>query len=202
MSVLGFLLQALIISLSGVMAPGPMTAVTISKGSQSPHAGALVAFGHGIIEFPLMIVIFHGFGHFVDLPYVKQGIGLGGGLFLLLMAIDMLRSINKPEMQAEGDAKSPVITGMLLSLGNPYFLVWWATVGAALILQATSFGILWFAIFALMHWSCDFAWCYFLSALSFRGKRFFGRMFQKALFLVCSMFLIFLSGKFILDALS
>ena len=62
MPLLTFLLEAVLVSLSGVMAPGPITAVTIGKGSDSPHAGALVAVGHGIVEFPLMIAIFYGFG--------------------------------------------------------------------------------------------------------------------------------------------
>lgn len=57
-----FLLEASLISLSGVMAPGPLTTVTVGKGSRSPHAGGLVAIGHGIVEFPLMIFIFYGLG--------------------------------------------------------------------------------------------------------------------------------------------
>jgi len=50
-----FLLEAALISLSGVLAPGPMTAVTVGEGTRSPHAGAWIAVGHGIIEIPLMI---------------------------------------------------------------------------------------------------------------------------------------------------
>lgn len=58
MALLTFLFTAVIISLSGVMAPGPMTTVTISKGSKSPYAGALIAVGHGIVEFPLCLPSF------------------------------------------------------------------------------------------------------------------------------------------------
>jgi len=58
MALLNFLFTAVVISLSGVMAPGPITAVTIGKGSKSPYAGALIAIGHGIVEFPLMVAIF------------------------------------------------------------------------------------------------------------------------------------------------
>lgn len=202
MSVLAFLVEAVIISLSGVIAPGPMTAVTVGKGSESPHAGALVAIGHGIIEFPLMIVVFCGFGYLIDLPHVKEIIGVVGGLFLVLMAISMFRSMNTAEVRSHRYTRSPVVAGMLLSLGNPYFIIWWATVGAALILRSASFGMIWFGTFAILHWSCDFLWSYFLSALSFRGRRFFGKGFQKVVFAICGAFLVFLSAKFILGALA
>jgi threonine/homoserine/homoserine lactone efflux protein len=93
-----------------------------------------------------------------------------------------------------------VVAGILLSLGNPYFLIWWATVGAALILRSVRFGILGFVTFALAHWLCDFLWSYFLSALSFKGGRFFGQKFQKIVFATSGIFLLFFSGKFILGA--
>lgn len=183
------------------MAPGPMTAITIGKGAESPHAGALVAVGHGIIEFPLMIAVFYGFGYLIDLPNVKTIIGIVGGVFLLLMGISMIRSVNTSGVESDRYTKSPIFAGMLLSLGNPYFIIWWATVGAALILRSANFGMIWFGTFALLHWSCDLLWCYFLSILTFKGRQFFGRKFQKIVFVVCGVFLIFLSAKFILDAI-
>jgi len=91
------------------------------------------------------------------------------------------------------------MAGMLLSLGNPYFLVWWATVGAALILRSVSFGLLGFLSFALFHWLCDFVWSYFLSALSFKGGQFFGKRFQKIAFSVCGALLVFFSGRLVVD---
>ncbi len=200
MSFLTFLLEAVLISLSGVMAPGPMTAVTIGKGNESPHAGALIAIGHGIVEFPLMISIFYGFGYLLNLFYVKVVTAFVGGLFLLVMAVSMFRSIKQVEISSSKYTHSSMIAGILLSLGNPYFFIWWATVGVALILRSVSFGVLGFLIFALLHWLCDFLWCYFLSALSFKGGRFFGRRFQEIVFAMCGVLLLFFSGKFIIDA--
>ena len=55
-----FLLTATAISLSGVLAPGPMTAATLAAGTRSRHAGAIIALGHGVVEFPLMLVIIAG----------------------------------------------------------------------------------------------------------------------------------------------
>jgi len=197
-----FLLEALLISLSGVMAPGPLTTVTVGKGSRSPHAGGLVAIGHGIVEFPLMIFIFYGLGVLLTRTYVKAAIALVGGLFLLLIGLDMFRSIKQATIGSSEDTHSPLLAGVLLSAGNPYFLVWWATVGATLVSRSMDFGWVGFSSFAIVHWLCDLGWLYFLSVLSFRGGQFFGRKFQQVIFALCGGFLLFFGGKFIADAVN
>jgi threonine/homoserine/homoserine lactone efflux protein len=200
MSLLTFLFEAIFISLSGVMAPGPITATILGQGNNSPHAGAFVAIGHGIIEFPLMISIFYGFGYLLTLSYIKAGIAFFGGIFLLLMGIDMFRTMNQPDITSNKYSYHPVTAGFLLSIGNPYFIIWWATIGAALIVHSFKFGMLGFIIFMFVHWLCDFVWFYFLSALSFKGGKFFGKGFQKISFAICGVFLFFFSGKFMFDA--
>jgi len=200
MPFLAFLFQAVLISLSGVMAPGPITAVSISKGTESPHSGALIAIGHGVVEFPLMVLIFYGLGKLLDFDYVRVVISFIGGFFLLVMGISMLRSINIAKVSLSRYTRSSLLAGILLSLGNPYFIIWWATVGAALISRSIEFGILGFLVFSVLHWLCDFVWYYFLSVLSFNGGKFFGKVFQKIAFAICGVFLIFFSGRFIFDA--
>ena len=195
-----FLLEAVLISLSGVMAPGPITAVTVSKGTKSPHAGAIIALGHGIVEIPLMILILYGFGEILKILYIKAVIGLLGGLFLLKMGIGLLKGIKQTKIDSSKNPHSPLMAGIILSLANPYFLIWWATIGSILIFRSIAFGLLGFAIFMVLHWSCDFFWCYFLSALSFKGGQFFGNRLQQVLFLICGVFLLFFSSKFIYDA--
>ena len=195
-----FLIEAVLISLSGVMAPGPITAVTVSKGTKSPHAGAIIALGHGIVEIPLMILILYGFGEILKILYIKAIIGLLGGLFLLKMGLALLKGIKQAKIDSSNDPHSPLMAGIILSLANPYFLIWWATIGSILIFRSITFGLLGFAIFMVLHWSCDFFWCYFLSALSFKGGQFFGKRLQQVLFLICGVFLLFFSSKFIYDA--
>ncbi|MFC1569132.1 LysE family transporter [bacterium] len=194
-----FLLQTVGISLSGVMAPGPITAVTIGKGNTSPHAGAKIAIGHGIVEFPLMIALYFGFGKLIEFWPIKTGIGLIGGAFLFWMGIGMLKSI-KASVDSSHEKRSATTAGIMLTLGNPYFLVWWVSVGAFLVFRAMEFGIWGFILFAIIHWLCDFVWLYFLSAATHKGNNFFGKKFQQILFGICGVFLIFFSGKFIYDA--
>jgi len=202
MSLLSFLFEVVVISLSGVMSPGPLTAVMLEKGSTSLRARPLIAVGHGIVEFPLMVLLFYGFGYLQNLAYMKTAIGFAGGIMLFVIGIGMLQSVKKVSAGSvkSADAHAPITAGILTSAGNPYFLIWWLTIGAALILRSTAFGIFGFLIFALVHWLCDFSWYSFLSAISFRGRQFFGDKFQKAVFAVCGAFLLLLGARFIREA--
>ena len=174
--------------------------MTVGSGAKSPHAGALVAFGHGIVEFPLMLFVFFGLGYVLGLEPVKIVIFALGGVFLLFMGIDMLRSLKNAGAVTNANTGKPLAAGIMLSLGNAYFLIWWATVGATLISKAVAFGLLGFLVFAVVHWLCDFVWFYILSAVSYRGGNLLGVKFQKAVFGICGVFLLIFGIKFIGDA--
>lgn len=195
-----FLAGAALISLSGVMAPGPLSAVTVGKGSESPHAGIFIAIGHGIVEIPLMAAVLFGFGYVVTLPGVRPAVDIAGGAVLLLMAIGMFRGLRGSAVTAVSDGRSPLAAGVVLTAANPYFLVWWATVGASMVMGASVFGPAGMAVFMAVHWLCDFGWSWALSALSYRGGRFFGDRFQKAVFAVSGVILLVFSGTFIYEA--
>jgi threonine/homoserine/homoserine lactone efflux protein len=125
-----------------------------------------------------------------------------GGLFLFYLGFSMLKNLQEQEISGSVTASSPVVAGALLSLGNPYFLIWWATVGAGLIFRSTEFGLMGFAAFAICHWLCDLGWDTFLSVLSFRGGQFFGRQFQLIVFAITGGFLLFYSIKLLWDGFS
>lgn len=197
-----FLFKAAIISLSGVMAPGPITAVTVSKGTEHPYVGAMIAIGHGMVEFPLIILIIIGFGQFLEISWVKVAIGVLGGLFLLKMGIGLLKNVHNIQIGQSHQQYTALQAGMILSIANPYFLVWWATIGAMLITGAYQFGIWGLVAFIVVHWSCDFIWYSFLSSVTFKGGQFFGQRLQQVLFAICGVFLLLFSGKFIYDAMT
>jgi threonine/homoserine/homoserine lactone efflux protein len=188
MSLLFFLAQVLIISCSGAMQPGPVTATAIAMGARSRYAGPLIAIGHGIIEFPLMVVIILGMGKYFRLPKVQIAIGLAGGVFLILMAMQALLSVKtRADAQPKTLAGKPILAGIILSATNPYFLLWWATVGLALATQAAKWGVWAFAMFALAHWSVDLAWLQILSWASFKGSSLLGPRVQQIVLLICSL---------------
>ena len=200
-SLITFILQAAAVSLSGVIAPGPVTAATLAAGTRWRHAGALVAVGHGIVEFPLMLLIMAGTSTLFASKGVTIGIGLVGGAFLILMGSQMLRSLGKNQDQTGiKAARNPILTGVILTVGNPYFLLWWVTVGLALATRALALGALAFGLFAIVHWLCDLVWLEALSLASFKGTRLLGQRSQKVVLAVCSAALILIGLAFIFDA--
>lgn len=200
-ALLVFLLSAVVISLSGVMAPGPMTAATLAAGTRSRHAGAVMALGHGVVEFPLMFLIIAGLGRLFQIEGVKIAIGFVGGAFLVFLGVQMLRESGKtPDMAAPKYQRGNLVTGIVMTGGNPYFLFWWATVGLALATQAVQFGILAFAIFAVIHWLCDLVWLEALSVASFQGSRLLNERRQRWVLIVCGGALLIFAGMFIWDA--
>lgn len=199
MSFILFLAQAVLVSLSGVMAPGPMSAVAVGKGSNSPRAGLWISVGHGIVEVPLMIALLMGFGKLVQITTVKSFIACVGGVFLFLMAAGMLRDAGAKKLKSKSDARSPLVIGIAASAGNPYFLLWWATVGMTLLVETKLYGIPGFVAFALVHWACDFAWLGLLSFLAYRGSKLLGGTFERSVYGVCGIVLAFFGGKFLID---
>ena len=169
------------------MQPGPVTATVITMGARNRYAGTLLAVGHGIIEFPLMVVIVLGVGRYFEMPKVQIAIGLAGGVFLILMGIQSLLSLKTgTDVETKSLSSRPGLAGIILSAGNPYFLLWWATVGLALATQATKWGIWAFALFALTHWSVDLIWLQILSWTSFKGSTLLGRHGLRVILMLCS----------------
>ena len=191
-----FLLGAFVISFSGAMLPGPITATVITMGARNRYAGELLAIGHGIIELPLMVLITLGMGRILELAATQIIIGLAGGAILFLMAAQMLTALRSSK---SGETKvlrnNPVLAGIILSAGNPYFLLWWATVGLKLVIEARGFGVWAFGLFAMVHWLTDFMWFSALSWASFKGSTLMSERAQKKVLGVCAA-VLFLFGVF------
>jgi threonine/homoserine/homoserine lactone efflux protein len=186
LDLLVFLIQAFAISLSGVMAPGPVTASAIAMGSRNRYAGVLIGIGHCIIELPLVVLLLLGLGAFFKSERAQMIIGLGGGLFLLFLAIQMFREIKKVGTQQEKVIGSdPVLAGIMLSGGNPYFPLWWLAVGLNLVIRASQLGVYAIVLFALIHWLCDCTWLQILSWASYRGTCIFGVRGQRVVLGIC-----------------
>ena len=196
---LSFILTIVGISLSGVMAPGPITAATLAAGERSRHAGAWVCAGHILVELPLIVLLAAGLGTFLESRGVRAGIGLVGGLLLLAMGVQLLASLGKSDAgPAASVQRHPLWIGVVLSGANPYFLLWWATVGLTLTSQAIELGTLAMVLFAMLHWLCDLGWLEVLSFAGFKGSA-FGNRSQKIISLVCAVMLVGFGMKFVYD---
>lgn len=201
MGLMGFLLKAVGISLSGVMAPGAVTTAAIAQGARRRWAGVLMAVGHGIVEIPLIFFIMFGLGVLFQAEWFRVAVGLFGGAFLLWMGVGMLRNQGGADSPSGRAAEAgPMMTGLVLSAGNPYFLLWWATVGLNLTLEARHLGWLAFALFALVHWLCDLVWLTILSFGSFHGTNILGPRSQQIVLQVCGIALALFGTHFIYRA--
>ncbi|MGD8351539.1 MAG: LysE family transporter [Nitrospirota bacterium] len=192
-----FLVSAVLISLSGVLSPGPMTAAVVERGRRSGLSGLYISLGHGLVEFPLIALLALGAGAFFQNEWTKVVVGVAGGAYLLYLGFGMLRPSAAGDPAEEGSGHgSSVVSGVLLSVGNPYFLLWWATVGLGLVISASAFGVLGVVLFAFVHWLCDLVWLGFLAAAANRGARRFGRGFYRKVSLVSGAVLVFFGGVF------
>jgi threonine/homoserine/homoserine lactone efflux protein len=194
---------AVVISLSGVMTPGPVFAAAVAKGYKDQSAGIKIALGHGLVEFPLMVLIILSLGYVFQNTAVKLGIGLVGGFLLVFLGIMMVK--NRKDI-ARGDKDyipyNSITTGVLTTSANPYFFLWWATVGALLISNAQEFGAIVVVAFAIVHWTCDLAWYSFTSFAVFRTKHLWTPLVHEVVFGACGALMIIFGIYFMLGPAS
>jgi threonine/homoserine/homoserine lactone efflux protein len=192
----------MVISLSGALSPGPLSAMAISEGARVDRwAGTRLAFGHGLVEIPLVFGIAYGLGAWLKLPLVSGVIGLVGGAFLVWMGYGLATGAWRGRLrlkQAQAGRAPGVMRlgqipgGIALTLTNPYWAVWWASVGAIYVGRTMGFqsGLAPLGGLAIAHWLTDLAWLGGLSLLVGSGTGLIGERGYKAILLVCGLFLL------------
>jgi len=190
-----------LISLSGVLMPGPLFAVTINKSAKSKLAGALIAVGHGIVEFPLMFIIFFLLSQFEIPSVVQVAVGLVGGVLMVFMGVQTFRKRNMQQETPISLKRESVLAGVYTTAANAGFILWWLTVGTALILNAQLFGLAGFSVFAGVHWSCDFVWYAVVGFLIFKSQRFWTMRTRSGIMLFCVAVFVGFGAYFIGSAL-
>lgn len=165
-----FLSMVALISLSGVVMPGPVFAVTVARGYSDIRAGLKIAAGHSLVEIPLMVAVFLGFDIFFKDQLALTLVGILGGSLLLIMGLSMIRERDTLTEHKNGEYGNSIVAGVITTAANPYFFLWWATIGAALIAATVQFGIFMLPLFMLVHTACDFCWEYLVSFSVFKTK--------------------------------
>ena len=181
--------------------PGPLFAVTIEKASKRKNAGALIALGHGVVEFPLMFLIFFLLTEFEPPWYVQAAIGLVGGALMVYLGVQVFRNRNKPDEKYSGSKQESLVAGIRTTAVNPGFILWWLTIGTALVLNAKLFGLVGFSVFAGLHWSCDFVWYASVAFLIFKSHKFWTPTIHNAITFFCVSVLVGFGAWFFGSAL-
>ncbi len=177
------------VSLSGVVAPGPMFAVTLAKSYKSPWAGTFMSLGHAVVEVPLILLIYFGFARFFENHAVQVMLALLGGGMILWMGVAMFRDRLKVVREGKDLPYPAFVAGITMSALNPFFLLWWATVGSLLVMKFLDFGLSGLFVLIIVHWSCDLVWLTLVSQFIHRTHRFLGPRFQEWLFIATALFL-------------
>ncbi len=198
---LTFLLSVIVISLSGVMLPGPVFAVTIAKSYKSQLAGTQIAIGHALVEIPVILLIYFGFARFFQDEPVQLALSVLGGAVLIWLGIGMFRARTRVIGMSRDLPYNSVVAGMVTSALNPFFIFWWATIGSMLIMKSLEFGTAGFALFVPTHWLCDLGWLSFVSVMVYKTRSLWGRKFQEGLFITSSLLLIGFGGWFLISGL-
>jgi len=196
-----FLASVMLISLSGVLMPGPLVAVTVEKAAKSKAAGLLISLGHGVVEFPLMFIIYFWLSNFAIPKILTIAIGLIGGLAMMLMGFQTFRNRKMTQDKHFHSNKATLAIGIWTTAANAGFILWWLTIGTALILNAQQFGLVGFSVFAVVHWLCDFAVYTAIAFAIFKSRRFWNEKVNSAIFLFCFAVFIGFGAWFFSSAL-
>jgi threonine/homoserine/homoserine lactone efflux protein len=195
--------SAFVVALSGALMPGPLLTVTVAHSPRFGWTfGPLAILGHAILELGLISLIFLGAGPLLKSAGVQAAVGLVGGAILLWMSwsmVTMARS-GREEGSTEGDVHRgdrAVWLGILTSISNPYWTLWWATVGLAFLTTAARSGPLGIVVFFLGHISGDLAWYTLVSVGVSRGRKFIGTSFYAGVLFLCATILVVLGGWFV-----
>jgi len=192
--------SSFLVGLSGALMPGPVLTVTIAEATRRGFwAGPLIVLGHGIIEFTLFIALVLGLGSFLKHDLVFGIVGLGGGIVLVGMGVGMVRGTRQATLKLEldeGTRSRPVIAGLLTSISNPYFIIWWATIGLSYIALSQQHGIMGLGSFYSGHIMADVVWYFAVAAAITVGKKIMTDHTYRWIIGLCGGFLVLLGLSF------
>ena len=175
MNTFEFAIEVVFLSASGVLSPGPLFFANLIYGSRQGFLGGIkMASGHTIVELPIILILSFGLFHFSVTSDAHnaalKSIGLLGGIAIIIFSMLQIRSVViREKNRSPGNlidrtkyslSNKPILNGMIFSLLNPFFIVWWFTVGLKIISDSISiFGIVLggLAVFIFHIWM-DYVW--------------------------------------------
>lgn len=191
MAILGFL-----IGLTGALAPGPTLIATINASLKGGWTmGPRVTLGHAVVEIVMVLLIIAGLSVIIG-RYSWLIAGIGGASLVVFGILTLMESRHAlfdlmPEVsQGSKTSASPFLAGMITSISNPYFWLWWLTVGSSLMIGAFSGGITSAIAFIMGHWGADLAWFTLVSTSVHHGRLLLSDREYRWILAFCGLFLI------------
>jgi threonine/homoserine/homoserine lactone efflux protein len=191
-------LLGLVIGLTGALAPGPTLVATINASiSGDWKIGPKVTAGHMIAESVIFLLIVLGLAAFA-LPYTKV-IAAIGGIALIVFGVLTIAGSQGASLNGmvTGTAGNPYLAGLVTSAANPYFWIWWLTIGSALVIAGLAGGFVLAAVFMVGHWCADLGWFTFVSTGVSRGRTILSDTSYRRIMGACGAFLILFGAYYL-----
>lgn len=209
MELAGFFFTNLLVGFSGAMMPGPLLTVTINESARRGFkAGPLLVLGHAVLELGLVVGLLLGLSKVFQNPLFAVVIGLVGGALLLWIGFDMARNAWRGTLSldlAVTDKKvlsGPVLLGIVISLSNPYWFLWWAGIGMSYITMASAMGPAGLGAFFGGHILADLIWYSAVAAAVAGGRQLMSDRIYRWVIGLSGLFLIWLGIDFFRSGLS
>lgn len=199
MTVPEMLLIGFAVGLTGAMAPGPMLFAAISSSMRNGWiAGPKMVFRHAILEALTCLLIIFGLAALVNDSMIST-ISLVGGLSLCVFGGILLHGRKNADFETREykSVASPALEGLITSIFNPYFWIWWLSAGNSFIMEGLRIGILAVIVFMLGHWLADGVWFSMVSGSFSRGKKLMTVTLYRHTLTFCGLFLIVFGLLFI-----
>lgn len=184
--------------------PGPLFAASILQGtSGGAKSGLMMSVGHTLVELPLVLLMGLGISSVMNLPGFSVMVGLVGGSALIAFGLAQVRNTSRglPNPEPVEGAKMrrrALVLGVGLTGLNPYFIVWWFTVGLGLVVQAVELGaLLGVLLMYVSHVWMDYAWLMGTAYLSARGTTLLGTRGYRYLLIALGLLLVYFGIGFI-----
>lgn len=196
---------AFAVGLSGALMPGPLTAVmvehTLKKGF---IAAPLITLGHGIIEALMVVLLAAGLSGYMAGRGPAGVIGVIGGAVLAWMGGGMVKSARSGALSLRGEPKErkrlsagPLAAGIATTVANPYWFLWWATVGAGFVTVSREYGPGGVFLFFGGHILADLVWLSLLASALVYGKNYISDRVYRSIVAALGFFLMALSLYFL-----
>jgi threonine/homoserine/homoserine lactone efflux protein len=196
MVILGF-----VIGLTGALAPGPTLVATINASIAGDWTtGLKVSLGQVIVELFLVILILLGLAT-VALPYTSAIAGIGG-IALVAFGVLTIAGSRKATMRTSSPQTfaNPYMAGLITSAANPYFWIWWLSIGSAMVIAGLQGGLVLVGALMVGHWSADIVWLTLVSTGVSKGGTIISDTTYQKIIVLCGIFLI-LFGAYYLSRL-
>lgn len=198
---IGTLILAFTIGLTGALAPGPTLVATINSSLQRGWTmGPKVAAGHALAEVVIFLLIVKGLATVAE---EETGIVAAvGGSALILFGLLTLKGSKTATLKIsqKGATSNPYLAGALTSVANPYFWIWWLSVGSALVLAELRESLVFAMIFMIGHWGADFGWYTLVSTSLDRGRTLLSEANYRRTLALCGAFLVLFGASYLAGA--